>query len=70
MPSNSHIDLTKGVRYLRLNGLAKAIRIIGSSNLNGLVKVNGLNGLIGDLYASGLNRLNRLTGLTGLTGDP
>ena len=66
-PSNSHIDLTKGVRYRRSNGLAKAIRIIGSSNLNGLVKINGLIGLIGDSYASGLNGL---TSLTDLTGDP
>ena len=67
VPSNSHIDLTKGVRYRRSSGLAKAIGIIGSSNLIGLVKVNGLNGLIGDSYASGLYGL---TGLTGLTGEP
>ena len=68
-PRNSHIDLTKGVRYRRLNGLAKAIRIIGSSSLNGRVKVNGLNGLIGDSYASGLNGVTGLTGLTGNVGS-
>ena len=66
-PSNGHIDLIKGFRYRRSNSLAKAIRIIGSSSLNGLVRVNGLNGRVGDSYASGLNGL---TGLTGLTGDP
>ena len=47
VPSISHIDLTKGARYRRLGGLAKAIGINGSNNLNGLVKVDGLNGLMG-----------------------
>ena len=69
-PSNSHIDLTKGVRYRRSSGLAKAIRIIRSSNPNSLVKVNGLNGLIGDSYASGLNGLMGLSGLTRLISNP
>ena len=55
VPSNSHINLTKGFRYRRSSGLAKAIGIIGLNSLNGLVKVNGLNGLIDDSYASGLN---------------
>ena len=58
VPSNSHIDLIKGVRYRRLSSLAKAIGINGSDNLNGLVKVDGLNGLMG------------LSGLMGLIGDP
>ena len=51
VPSNSYIDLIKGVRYRRPSGLAKAIGIIGSNNLNGLVKANelsGLRGLMGD----------------------
>jgi hypothetical protein len=58
VPSNSHINPIKGVRYRRSSGLAKAIGISESNDLNGLVKVNGLNGLMG------------LMGVSGLTGDP
>ena len=47
---------------MRLSGLAKAIGMNGSNNLNGLINVNGLNGLIGDSYTGGLMGSMRLIG--------
>ena len=60
-PSNNHTDLTKGVRYRRSSGLAKAIRIIGSSN------VISMTWLTCDSYLTWLTGYPWLTRLTRLS---
>lgn len=54
VPSNSHVDLIKEVRYRRLNDLVEVNGLnglIGLNGLNGLAKVNGSNGSNGLIQA-------------------
>ena len=63
-PSNNHTDSTKGFRYRRSSGLAKAIRVIGSSNAIGMTWLtcdSYLTWLTGYPWLMRLTRLTRLS---------